>query len=75
MSSGRHGLVQPRPSPPHVRKPATKAARAAPPSKSTSAPRITIKGTKSAKKAKDLTEDVVDEDDDDMGTSFLQFWY
>lgn len=61
-------------SPPHVRKSATKAARATPHSRSVSTPKIIIKGAKTSKHAKEEEEEVFDFDDDDMGSTFLQYW-
>ncbi|MCJ1452116.1 hypothetical protein MMC28_002458 [Mycoblastus sanguinarius] len=75
MSSVNH--VQPhtaRQSPPHVRKTAMKATRSTPSSKSAGTPKITIKGAKQAKQAKEDDEVASeDDDDDDMESSFLQF--
>jgi len=56
-----------------VRKTATKAARSAP-SKSAGTPKITIKGAKASKHAKEDQVEIFDFDDDDMGNTFLQYW-
>lgn len=75
MSSIHNAQTHTRHSPPHVRKTASKAARSAPSSRAIVLPKITIKGAKAAKKAKEEEEGLFEvEDDDDMGSSFLQFW-
>ncbi|KAK3171052.1 hypothetical protein OEA41_003136 [Lepraria neglecta] len=62
MSSSQHVHVTTRRSPPHVRK----TARSAPSSKSA--------GTaKATKRAKEEDEEIFEDDNDDMGSSFLQF--
>ena len=68
-----------RTSPPHVRKIATKPARSAALSKATVSTKAVVKASKSAKgkseKPKQKEEaDVPVDEDDDMGSSFLQFW-
>ena len=53
-----------------------KATRSTPSSKSAGTPKITIKGAKQAKQAKEDDEVASeDDDDDDMESSFLQFWF
>lgn len=75
MSSIHNAHLHTHHSPPHVKKTAAKAARAAPSSKPAPTPKITIKGAKTSRKAKAEEEEVLDrDDDDDMGSSFLQFW-
>ncbi|KAL2040392.1 hypothetical protein N7G274_006835 [Stereocaulon virgatum] len=69
MSSSQHFHVTTRHSPPHVRK----TARSAPSSKSASTPKITIKGVKASRRAKVEDEEIFEDDNDDMGSSFLQF--
>ncbi|KAK4694623.1 vacuolar protein sorting-associated protein 72, partial [Lecanoromycetidae sp. Uapishka_2] len=74
MSSFYHAKYHTPHSPPHMRKSANKAARATPHSKSASTPKITIKGAKASKSAKEEEEEAFDlEDDDDMGSTFLQY--
>ena len=43
-------------------------------SKSAGTPKITIKPAKATKQAKE-EEEVFEDDHDDMGSSFLQFWF
>lgn len=74
MSRIHNAHPQARHSPPHVRKTAAKAARSAPTSKSIASLKITIRGTKATRKAKEEEEQVFGEDHDDTGLSFLQFW-
>lgn len=69
--SGMHHLTA-RHSPP-VRKTASKAARSAPSTRTTVTPKITIKAAR-AKPAKS-DDDPFHGDDDEMATSFLQYWY
>ena len=71
MSSSQHVHVTTRRSPPHVRK----TARSAPSSKSAGTPKITIKGAEATKRAKEEDEEIFEDDNDDMGSSFLQFWF
>jgi len=75
MSSIHNAQTHTRHSPLGVRKMPTKAARSAPASKGVIPPKITIKGAKASKKAKE-EEEVFEDDDnhDDMESSFLQFW-
>lgn len=63
-----------RSSPPHVRKTAAKAARSAPASKAVVTPKVTVRAAKAVKKANEEEEEAFDTDEDDMGSSFLQFW-
>lgn len=71
-SNHRVHLHLARHSPPNVRKIPVKAVRSAPPSKTPVTPNITIKV---AKGAKGHDQDVCQNDeDDDMASSFLQFW-
>ena len=74
MSSSHHAHVHvARHSPPNVRKATVKAPRSAPSSRTPVAP--TIKLAKGTKHPKDLDEDTFqDDEDDDMTSSFLQFW-
>ena len=74
MSSIHNAHLHTRHSPPHVKKAAAKASRSALSSKPALAPKITVKGAKTSCKAKGEEEEVFDQDDDDMGSSFLQFW-
>ena len=73
MSSNHHVHVHvARHSLPIVRKIPVKALRSAPPSKTPVIPNITIKVTKHPKEQdQDLYQD---DEDDDMASSFLQFW-
>ena len=73
MSGIQHAAA--RHSPPHVRKSsALKTARSTPSSKTLAAsPRITIGGTKKAKREKVEVLDF-EEDEDTMAMSFLQYW-
>ena len=71
MSSSHHAHVATRHSPPHVRK----TARSAPSSKSAGTSKITIKGAKASKRAKEEDEEIFEDDNDEMGSSFLQFWF
>lgn len=66
-------------SPPLFKKPgASKTARSVPAAKNALTPRITVKGAgKAAKQTKDKNEDELfrfDESEDEMATSFLQYW-
>ena len=74
MSGLHHAQAHTRHSPPLVRKVALKPTRTIPSSKSAGTPRITIKGSKASKPAKEEEEEVFDFDDDDMSTTFLQYW-
>ena len=75
MYSNHNAHLQTPYSVPHVKKTVVKTGRSAPPSKVASAPKITIKAAKAARKAKEEEEQVVEDDsDDDMGSNFLQFW-
>lgn len=76
MSSSHHAHVHvARHSPPNVRKVPAKAPRSATSSKTPVTPNITIKLAKAAKHAKDQDLDASqDDEDDDMASSFLQFW-
>lgn len=74
MSSLHHAQSRARHSPTLVRKSAIKAARSAPSSKSAGTPKVTIKRAKASKYAKE-EEEVFDFEDDDMGTTFLQYWF
>ena len=73
MSGSQHAAS--RHSPPLVRKSlALKTARSAPSSKNLAvSPKITIGGTKKAKKEKAEAFDF-EEDEDSMSMSFLQYW-
>lgn len=73
MSATHHAHAYLRTSSSHVRKPTTRASRPAPSSKSAGLSKATLKGTKG--KPREEQEEIVSaEDDDDMGSSFLQFW-
>lgn len=74
MSGIRDAHVHTRHSPPYVRKTTAKAARSAPTSKGIAPIKITIKGAKATEKAKEEKAKIFVEDDDDTGSSFLQFW-
>ncbi len=82
MSSSHHAQVyvtRRSPSTSIVSKVPVKAPRSVPSSKSSAAPKITIKPAKGTKRPKDEDEDTTqddddDDDDDDMASSFLQFW-
>lgn len=74
--SGFHHVAT-RHSPPLVRKSAGKATRSAPSSKSIGTPKIVIKGARTtAKHAKEEEDDIcaVEDDEDEMATTFLQYW-
>lgn len=71
MSSSQHVHVTTRHSPPHVRK----TARSAPSSKSAGTSKATIKGAKATKRDKGEDEEIFEDDNEDMGSSFLQFWF
>ncbi len=73
MSSTNHTHGQPRTSVPNVRKTAVRAARSVPSVKTTGGSKVTFKVAKN-KFSKDEEEEL-DEDKDDMATSFLQFWF
>lgn len=78
MTSLHHAQSRARHSPTLVRKSAIKAARSAPSSKSAGTPKVTIKRAKASKYAKEEEEEeaeVFDFEDDDMGTTFLQYWF
>ena len=62
-----------RTSPPHVKKTALRAQRPAPLLGTFSSPKLGSKGIKSHKVG--VEEDVGDHEDNNMATSFLQFWY
>lgn len=74
MSNSHNAPLHTRQSLPHVRKTATKTARPVLSSKTASTPKITIRGAKATKRAKEEDEDILDDDNDDMASSFLQFW-
>ena len=60
---------------PYVRKAAVRAARSVPSVKTTGAPKVSFKVPKSPKgKHSKEEEEAVEEDKDEMATSFLQFW-
>ena len=63
-------------SPPSVKKVPVKPLRSGPSSRTPVTPNITVKLAKGTKHRKDQDEDICqDEDeDDDMASSFLQFW-
>ncbi|KAL2052432.1 hypothetical protein ABVK25_007304 [Lepraria finkii] len=69
MSSSQHVHATTRHSPPHVRK----TARSAPSSKSAGTSKATIKGAKATKRDKGEDEEIFEDDNEDMGSSFLQF--
>lgn len=71
-SNHRLHLHLARHSPPNVRKIPVKAVRSAPPSKTPLTPNITIKLPKGAKDHEQGCSQ--DDEDDDMASSFLQFW-
>ena len=76
MSTTRR--VATRHSPPHVKKTALKTARSVPSAKNAIAPRITVRGasTKTKRSKEEEREDEVFEfEEDEMTTSFLQYWY
>lgn len=75
MSTIRHAHL--RTSPPQARKTAVKAARPA----ALGAPKLFLKGNGKVKQSKDNPKEKEEspiecdgDDDDDMATSFLQFW-
>ena len=78
MSSSHHAQVhvtRRSPSTSNVSKVHVKAPRSVPSSKSSAAPKITIKPAKDTKHPKHEDEDTTqDDEDDDMASSFLQFW-
>ena len=75
MSSVHHAAHRPPLSPSPMRKLAIKAGRSAPSNKSALlVPKISVKGVKTVKKAQFSDEEVLRDEDDDMVTSFLQFW-
>ena len=79
MSTGHHAAT--RHSPPVFKKSALKTARSVPSAKSALAPKITVKGAavghKTAKQAKEKDDEVFkfEDEEDEMTTSFLQYWY
>lgn len=75
MSSNHHvRLHLARHSPPSVKKAPVKPLRSAPSSRTPVNPNITIRLAKSTKHCKDQDQDIYQDDDDDMASSFLQFW-
>lgn len=76
MSSGHHARLHvARRSPPNVNKAPIKPPRPAPSSKTAGTPNITLKLAKGTRHPNDHDEDTVQDDqDDDMASSFLQFW-
>ena len=84
MSPTRLTHANLRPSPPHVRKVTAKAPRSALVTRTTSSSKLTLRGatTSKSKVEKERTkphdgdeEEVISADEDEMGTSFLQFWF
>lgn len=72
MSATHHSHAYLRTTLPHVRKTAARAYRPAPLSKSQGLPKASLKGNK-AKSLRHEEEIVLDEEDN-MGSSFLQYW-
>ena len=76
MSGSHHAQVHIARQPPNLRKVSVKAPPSAFSSKATVSPKITIKAAKSTKVSKEDQGDAFqDDEDDDMASSFLQFWW
>ncbi|MCJ1470604.1 hypothetical protein MMC07_009250 [Pseudocyphellaria aurata] len=71
MSATHNPRAYLRTSPPHVRKAIARASRPAPLSKSQGVPKASLKGNKA--KTLGREEDTVVDEEDDMGSSFLQY--
>lgn len=71
MSATHHAHAYLRTSPPHVRKTAARASRLVPLSKSQGLPKVSLKGNKAKSLCQE--EEIVVDEEDDMGSSFLQY--
>lgn len=72
MSATHHPHAYLRTSPPHVRKAAARASRPAPLSRSQGFSKASLKGNKA--KSLGQEEETIVEEEEDMGSSFLQYW-